>query len=126
MRKRFVYPSIIFTGALIIAAQVMRSQAATPQQWEYASVTAAGEYGESNARSGPMKWFGEAVTCTATTDGCQGQKITVEGNVHNAMMKAAAIFGEQGWELVNVTRVEPASGKDTGSMFFRRLKSAPR
>ena len=125
MFKRGVYPGITLAAAVLIAGQALKSQAPAAPQWEFASVTPSREYGQSDP-GGTMKWYDDAATCIATSQGCQARKITAEGT-RNAMMQAAAILGEQGWELVSVTNIPNLPSQEGGpTMFFKRLKATPK
>lgn len=124
MFKRAVCSIAMLAAAILIAGQALKSQAPATPQWEFASVTAGGEYGQQDTAAAPAKWYGGAGTCIATSQGCQGRTTTVEGSAQNAMMQAASVLGDQGWELVSVTMTHPANGATT--MFFKRLKATPK
>jgi hypothetical protein len=109
MFQRAVYTCIALCAAMLVVGQTLKSQAPAVQQWEVASVV-----------EGP--YIGDATTCIATSQGCQGQKITADSGTQDAMMQAASMLGEQGWELVGVTNISLPGQRGGVHMFFRRLK----
>src|ERR1039457_3631142 len=129
MTKPAVYTSITLLAAILLASQVLKSQAppAPPadRQWEFASVTSGRTEGEGPAPGGPYQYFARAYTCYAASSGC-GSSVTSKveasdlSDVGTAMMKAASALGDDRWELVSVT-----SGANGDRVrYFRRPKTA--
>ena len=96
-------------AALTILCGLIAAQPARTTAWEYATVVANpnSEYQGDRLRT----WSGTATICYANTEGCRYEQIVITSEKHipplgeMALMKATAMLGDQGWELVGVTEL---------------------
>lgn len=90
------------------------------RSWEYCIISNVSEVGE-NQKPPNIKFTGLAEVCYASDSGCHTFKI--EGTTKaDALAKAMAKLGNEGWEMVGESPF-PVSAGDRGALFFKRLKS---
>jgi hypothetical protein len=117
----------ILIAGILLAVTAVRSQAPiqSAQTWEYSSIMASPALHPPGIPGSPSTAMASAIICYATPQGCRNEEVTAtisrtqDGG--EAMMKAAANLGEQGWELTTASS-EVNSEHTTRILYFRRLK----
>ena len=98
----------------LLAGKALHSQATAPRQWEYIEITETQKGTERGAG------FSSAIICRATAKGCQEQNFTADwkewSSPASGPIAAAAMLGEQGWEMVGAT----VAGDGRTHLYLRR------
>lgn len=88
-------------------------------QWEYAVIGSVTEMGRG-ATPRDIKFRGVAALCYARENGCQ--QFQVEGSDRaEALARAMAKLGQEGWEMVGESPF-PVGVGSTGGLYFKRRK----
>ena len=125
--RQIIPIGIILTAALLLVATRGKSQAPLGQVWEYSSVTGSpGATLVTSTGAFSRTYTSLATICYADSQGCQFEEVTQTVADQNrdidAMMKAAAKLGEQGWELTTSSETATDSLRER-VLYFRRLKT---
>ena len=124
---RIIPIGIIVTATLLFIATRGKSQAPSAQVWEYSSVTGSPGFASVTSTGAFSKTYTSSATiCYADAQGCQYELITQSRTDANqdidAIMKATAMLGAQGWELTTTSEAATDDLRER-VLYFRRLKT---
>jgi hypothetical protein len=125
--RRIIPIGVILTAALLFAATRGKSQAQAAQIWEYSSVMGSPGFASVTSTGAFSKTYTSSATiCYADAQGCQYEQVTQSAADENqridAIMKATAILGAQGWELTTTSEVATDDLRER-VLYFRRPKT---
>lgn len=130
MRRKTFVPVLLTVLTAIAAAAASHAGAQSHKidgargseviRWEYAAISNVREIGRGAATPN-IRFTGEAELCYFQESGCK--KLNIEGvSKVEALAKAMARLGEEGWELVGESPF-PLNVGSQGALFFKRPKS---